>query len=204
MGASDSAPWKQEGFSWREHLSGPPLKLLVICTLQCVLLVIGVLVGIGRASCPITVRSGDDVQVNCGECIRHKYITWQQAALLAVGLAIILVGVIAAFLRRKSMCRVYGLIMLIYAFILGLTSLLTGLDTIVLEDAAKQINEADQDCANDVHSMISTSKINAVLFAVNCLLDIAGAVYAIKARELFEFQEIASHHTTFHKQYAQL
>jgi len=197
-------PWKNEGFTWKEHLGGPPLKLLVICCLQCGLSVISILAGIGKASCPIDVRSGDDVQVNCGQCYRHSFVTWQQATLFVVGLGIILIGAGAAILRKKTMCRVYGFFMLLYAFMLGLTSLLTGLDTIVLEDAAKEIDEADWECAGDVRSMISTAKVNSILFAVNCLLDIAGAVYAIKSRELFEFQEIATHHTEFHKNYAAL
>lgn len=160
--------------------------------------------GIGRVSCPITVHSGDDVEVNCGGCVKHHFLTWQQVTLFVIGLGIILIGVAAALLRRKTLCKLYGLIMLVYSFVVGLTSLLTGLDTIVLDDAVNQLNGVDLDCAKDVRSMVTTSRINAILFGINCLLDIAGAIYAIKSKEFFEFQEIATHHAAFHKSYAQL
>jgi hypothetical protein len=70
-------------------------------------------------------------------------------------------------------------------------------------------------------SMISTYRINALLYgivlfillccflifclvfsfgiALNCILDCAGAVWSIKSKELFEFQEIAQHHNDFQK-----
>jgi len=199
-----NVPWKSEGFSWREHLSGAPLKLLIICILQIVLQVFGLLVGIGKADCPITVHSGSDITIDCENCRRHPYVTWQQILLLVIGVAVVFVGALAALLRSKKLCRVYGLIMMVYSFVIGLTSLLTGLDSIVLSDAVDQIQETDPECADEVRLMISTTRINAILFALNCLLDIAGAVYAIKSKELFEFQEIVEHHQEFQKSYAQL
>jgi len=201
--------WKQQGNVCARACHGPriggaPLTLLVICILQSLVLILGILLGIGRVSCPISVHNGNDVQVNCGECVSHHFVTWQQVTLFILGLGIICIGVAAAVLRNKTMCKLYGLIMLIYCFILGLTSLLTGLDTVVLEGAAKQIDASNPKCISSVMSMITTSRINAVLFGINCLLDIAGAIYAIKSKEVFEFQEIESHHNSFHKQYAPL
>lgn len=80
---------------------------------------------------------------------------WQQVTLFVIGVAVILIGVCpsfpfeayiiqiaAAILKKKNLCKVYGLVMLVFAFVVGLTSLLTGLDTIVLDDAVKQIDGA--------------------------------------------------------------
>jgi len=199
-----SVPWKAQGFTWRDHLSGSPLKLLVICILQTTLLIFGVLIGIGRADCPITVHSGSDITVDCANCTRHAYVTWQQILLLFVGMGVVLIGVCAAILRSKKLCRIYGLIMMVYSFVIGLTSLLTGLDSIVLSDAIKTLEENDTICAEDVRMMITTTRINAILFAINAILDIAGAIFAIKSKELFEFQEIAQHHSNFQRSYAPL
>jgi len=198
------APWKLQNFSWRSHLSGAPFKLLMICTLQLLIHLLGICLGIGHVSCPITVHDGNTVEVNCAGCVKHHYVTWQQITLFIFGFAIILVGIGAAIFRNKTMCKLYGLILLVYSFVLGLTSLLTGLDTVVLEDASKDIDDTNSFCLSSVASMITTSRIVAVLFGVNCVLDIVGAIYAIKSKELFEFQEIEDHHSRFHKNYAPL
>jgi len=195
-------PWKAEGFRWREHLSGSPLKLLVICILQSLLLVFGILVGIGRADCPISISAGNTITVDCENCKEHPFVTWQQVVLLIAGLLVVLIGVGAALFRSKRFCKYYGLIMVAYSFVIGLTALLTGLDSIVLHDAIERME--DSHCKSEVQLMITTTRINAVLFALNAILDVAGAIYAIKSKELFEFQEIAEHHTSFHKSYAQL
>jgi len=198
-----NVPWKPQGVTWRDHLTGSPLKLLIICILQTTLLIFGVLVGIGRADCPITVHSGSDITVDCASCTRHAYVTWQQILLLFVGMGVVLIGVCAAIMRSKKLCRIYGLIMMVYSFVIGLTSLLTGLDSIVLTDAIKTLN-GDNNCTEDVQMMITTTRINAILFAINAILDIAGAIFAIKSKELFEFQEIAQHHHNYQRQYNSL
>eukprot|EP00026_Physarum_polycephalum_P014625 Phypoly_transcript_15162.p1 GENE.Phypoly_transcript_15162~~Phypoly_transcript_15162.p1 ORF type:complete len:204 (+),score=9.16 Phypoly_transcript_15162:100-711(+) len=195
---------KQQNFMWCSHLSGVPLKLLIICILQLVIHFLGIFLGIGKVSCPLLVHSGNDVEVNCTACVKHHFLTWQQVTLFILGFAIILIGIGAAVFRNKTMCKLYGLILLVYSFVLGITSLLTGLDTVVLEDAAKGIDGVNVTCISMVKSMVSTSKVTAVLFGINCVLDIIGAIYAIKSKELFEFQEIDDHHNSFHKSYAPL
>jgi hypothetical protein len=69
-------------------------------------------------------------------------VSWQQVVLLIVGFIVICIGVSAAVFRSKRMCRIYGLIMMVYAFVIGLTSLLTGLDTIVLSSAIEKVPAA--------------------------------------------------------------
>jgi len=199
MGLNDvlpTAPWTDSNWQgWRAQLSGPPLKLLVICILQSILLVIGVLVGIGNAECEVSIHGGADVEIDCNNCVKHPYVSWQQVVLLLIGVCIILVGVMAALLRSKRLCKVYGIIMMVYAFVIGLTALLTGLDTIVLSSAVEHVDAPL--CREYVESMIDTTRVNSILYALNCILDCCGAIYAIKSKELFEFQEIQSHHSTF-------
>ena len=135
-------PWNQENWhGWKAQLSGPPLKLLIICSMQIALQVTSLFIGLGKAECEVTIHGGGDVEINCGYCQEHTYVTWQQVVLLLVALVVTILGIIAALFRSKRMCRVYGLIMMVYAFVIGLTSLLTGLDTIVLNSAVKDVTE---------------------------------------------------------------
>jgi disulfide bond formation protein DsbB len=60
---------------------------------------------------------------------------------LIIALGVISTGIIAALFRSKKLCRIYGIIMTVYAFIIGLTALLTGLDAIVLQNAVKDVSE---------------------------------------------------------------
>jgi len=201
MGLNDilpSVPWKNEDWhGWRAQLRGPPLKLLLICAAQLILLFVGLIVGIGRAECEVSIHGGADVQINCNNCIKHPYVSWQQVVLLLIGMFVIFVGVAAAIFRSKRMCKIYGIIMMIYAFVIGLTALLTGLDTIVLSSAVKHVDGAI--CKEYVESMINTTRVNSILYALNCIACCCGAIYAIKSKELFEFQEIASQHRNFEK-----
>jgi len=190
----NALPWNQSDWrGWTSHLSGSPFKLLFICILQTLVLVIGVFLGIGNQQCEIDVQSGSSVHINCDNCWTHTYVSWQQIALLCVGVVVILIGILAATLRSKRLCRFYGLIMMIYAFVIGLTALLTGLDVVVLKSALKSLLIGTE-CHTYVASMIHTTEINSILFAINCILDCAGAIYAIKSKELFEFQAIADRH----------
>jgi len=196
------APWQQPDWKgWGSQLRGPPMKLLIICALQTTVLLIGLFIGIGKAECN-TSHNGVDVSIDCETCTRHPYVPWQQIVLLLVGIVVILIGICAAVFRSKRLCKIYGLIMMIFAFIIGLTSLLTGLEAVVLTSALKDILDAN--CADAVNSMIQTNRINSILDAINCILDCAGALYAIKSKELFEFQEIAEHHAAFQKSYSRL
>eukprot|EP01119_Soliformovum_irregulare_P022769 TRINITY_DN7846_c0_g1_i2.p1 TRINITY_DN7846_c0_g1~~TRINITY_DN7846_c0_g1_i2.p1 ORF type:complete len:205 (-),score=30.13 TRINITY_DN7846_c0_g1_i2:110-724(-) len=192
------APWTQSDWpGWRQQLRGPPMKLLVICILQVLVLFIGLIIGIGKSECEVSIHGGSDIEINCNNCKTHPYVSWQQLVLLFVGLIVISLGVVAALWRSRKMCKIYGIIMMIYAFVIGLTSLLTGLDTIVLSSALEHIQ--DSVCKTFVSSMIGTSRMNAILYALNCILDCLGAIYAIKSKELFDFQEIANHHNEFQK-----
>eukprot|EP01112_Ceratiomyxa_fruticulosa_P023612 TRINITY_DN9107_c0_g2_i1.p1 TRINITY_DN9107_c0_g2~~TRINITY_DN9107_c0_g2_i1.p1 ORF type:complete len:184 (-),score=23.83 TRINITY_DN9107_c0_g2_i1:138-689(-) len=177
---------------------GSPLKLLMICILQIALMLFSILIGIGRAECQVKMHSGSDAEIDCSTCVRHSFVTWEQVVLLCVGLCIVAVGISASIFRSKRLCKIYGFIMMVYAFVVGLTSLLTGLDSVVLDQALTTVT--DDNCADEVRLMILTTRINAVLFGINCILDIAGAIYAIKSKELFEFQEIADHHIKFQRE----
>lgn len=41
--------------------------LQVICILQVLLLIIGLIIGIGRAECEVSIHGGADVEINCSD-----------------------------------------------------------------------------------------------------------------------------------------
>jgi len=198
-------PWqKPEWPGLREQLRGPPGVLVVICMLQIGLLVVGTLAGLGTEQCEVVVSGGTSVSVECHRCVSETYITWQQAGLLAFGCAVVMLGVFAALYRSKRLARLYGMIMLVYSFVVGLTSLLTGVDSVVLDTALSSVSQDEHVCRSFVESMVHVARFNSVLYALSCLLDLAGAMYAIKSKEHFQLQEIHEHHERFASSYGAL
>mmetsp|Transcript_1364 Transcript_1364/g.3170 ORF Transcript_1364/g.3170 Transcript_1364/m.3170 type:complete len:206 (+) Transcript_1364:117-734(+) len=192
-------PWARPDWpGWRAQLAGPPGKLFLICLAQIVVLVTGMFVGIGAGECDISIKGGADVEVKCEDCREDVYLTWEHYLLLIVGVGVIFTGIFAALGRSKRLCRIYGLIMMVYAFVIGLTSVLVGLMAVVLDGALSEITD-DRYCARIVGGMVHTARVNSILYAINCVLDIAGAIYAIKSKELFAYQEIAAHHQNFQR-----
>jgi hypothetical protein len=96
------------------------------------------------------------------------------------------------------------MIMLVYSFVVGLTSLLTAVDSVVLGTALSSIPADQHVCRSFVESMVHVSRFNAVLYGISCLLDLAGAMYAIKSKEQFQLQEIQEHHERFASSYGAL
>lgn len=144
-----------------------------------------------------------------------------------------------AILRSQRLCKVYGIIMMVQ-LLQNCSDLTLGVcfcdwldcpahwfghhSLIIRSEAYRWYGlvvlcsvRAGATCKDYVESMISTTRINAILYgkdqriisplsttlqvltksALNCLLDCAGAVYAIKSKELFEFEKIADHHKAF-------
>jgi len=180
----------------QENLRGAPGKLLGICLIQILLLLLGVFVGTERRVCQVNPStSGASITINCSTCVYNGDVSAKQIILLIAGFLVIMIGVLAAILRKKSFCRAYGLLMMIFAFVVGLTSLLTGLEAPLLEAAIERID--DPVCASAMREMVDNTRVHSILYAINCFLDCAGALFAIKSKETFEFQEIQDHHTKY-------
>ena len=42
--------------------------------------------------------------------------------------------------------------------------------------------------------MVDTNKSHAILYGINCVLDCAGAIFAIQSHQVFEYEDIESRH----------
>ena len=47
--------------------------------------------------------------------------------------------------------------------------------------------------------MARASRNHAILYTINCIADLCGAVFAIRSRQLFEFQEIVDRNRAYHE-----
>lgn len=75
--------------------------------------------------------------------------------------------------------------MLIYAFIIGLSAVLSFARLPTISHALSKIDAPS--CITVAHLMFSSAELRAVFYLLNCLLDIAGALYAIWSKQFFEY-----------------
>ena len=122
-----------------DGLQGAPRKLAMICVLQATILVIGVFIGQGGAECDLEVIRGGHVDIDCNVCRPLSGLRWRDVLLLVGGLGVIGLGFYSAIFHDQAACRTYGMVMLVYAFVLGLTAILTGLQAPVISGAANQV-----------------------------------------------------------------
>ncbi len=94
----------------------------------------------------------------------------------------------AAWKQSLEACRIYGVIMLIYAFIIGLSAILSFVRLPTLSQAMAKIDAPS--CISIAHMMFTSATLRAVFYLLNCLLDVAGALYAIWSKQYFEYQTI--------------
>jgi|EP00505_MAST-04D_sp_SCG-Rhode-Island_P004853 hypothetical protein len=167
---------------------------MVICGFQIFMLFLGVYVGHGAAECEIRLPAGAGIEVDCNRCRLLGGLKGRDIFLLLAGVGTILVGVYAAVAKSKHYCRVYGLTMMVFAFMIGLTGLLTGLEVPVLEAAAAAVGPGMPDCEKIAFMMVDTARDHSILYGINCVLDCAGAIFAIYSKQLFDYEAIESSH----------
>merc|ERR1711871_612813 len=173
-----------------DNLTSAPSYLFFICLIQLVMLLIGVLIGLHTAECTVLMPSGA-VVVDCTQC-RKTGLTFGHIILLLVGMSVIGVGMYAAMFRDKQFCKIYGMIMMVYAFVIGLTAILTGLETPLYVEALQHVE--DPRCREMAQMMVNTNRNHAILYGINCILDCAGAIFAIQSHQVFEYEDIESNH----------
>jgi hypothetical protein len=171
-----------------------PQRLLAICGCQILLLLIGVFVGHGAAECEIRLPQGSAIEVDCNRCRLLGGLRWRDIFILFMGCGTICIGVYAAVFKNKDYCRVYGLVMMVFAFVVGLTAVLTGLETPVLEAAAQAIGPGLVDCEKIAYMMVDNARDHSMLYGANCILDTLGALYAMWSKEKFDLDDIAASH----------
>ena len=177
-----------------KHVSGAPKKLLAICSAQVGMLFVGFYFGRGGAACALQLHGENDVRIDCNRCRALRGSDWQDYFFLGVGIASIFTGAYASIFRSEEYCRIYGMTMLVYSFVIGLTAVLTILELPVLQDAADEVPVMLPDCAVVAGMMLSSARMHAFLYTVNCLLDSAGAVYAMWMKQYFEYELIEEGH----------
>ena len=189
-----STHWAAHVENLQSHLSSAPRRLMVVCGLQVLMLFVGVYVGHGAAECEIRLPAGSGIEVDCNRCRLLGGVKGRDIFLLMAGLGTICIGVYAAAFKSKHYCRVYGMTMMVFAFMIGLTGILTGLEVPVLEAAAAAVGPGMPDCEKIAFMMVDTARDHSILYGINCILDIAGAIYAIYAKQLFDYETIENSH----------
>jgi hypothetical protein len=123
-----------------------------------------VFIGHGAAECDVRLPSGSAIEVDCNRCRLLGRLRWRDIMLLVGGMAAIFVGMYAAVFRSMHMCKIYGGVMMVYAFIIGLTAILTGLETPVLEAAALAVPVSEKDCQTIAYMMVDNARDHAILY----------------------------------------
>jgi len=110
------------------------------------------------------------------------------------GVAIIGCGICAVIYREQRLLSIYGSAMLFFSLVVGLIAMVTALEGPVLEVAVSGISQLDDECIELGERMLANARGHATLAALGCLVDTMGAVLAIRSKELFSYEEIASQH----------
>ena len=172
-------------------LRASPRLLLGVCGLQAFILVAGAFMQLGRAECTITLPSSGPIMVDCDSC-RQRGLGWRQFLLFLLGGGVIGCGVLAVQRRDQQLVFIYGSAMIVFAFAVGLTAVLTALETPVLEVAVDGVTEPE--CLQMAYSMMFGAKDHATFAGLGCIVDSAGALLAIRSKELFQYEEISAQH----------
>ena len=172
-------------------LRASPRLLLGVCGLQAFILVIGAFMQLGRSECTITLPSSGPIMVDCDSC-RVRGLGWRQLMIFMVGGGVIACGVLAVIRRDQNLVFIYGSAMIVFAFAVGLTAILTSLETPVLEVAVDGVT--DPECMQMAYSMMFGAKDHATFAGLGCIVDSAGALLAIRSKELFQYEEISAQH----------
>jgi len=110
---------------------------------------------------------------------------WKEATLLSVGLAVLISGILAAIKQHPGLCKFYGVILILHSAGMTLHGLVIAFGTPTLRSGASAITNNDE-CAAIAGKMMTFSICQTVLFGVAVLMDMVGAMYAIRAKTVFQ------------------
>lgn len=159
--------------------------------MQAFVLLLSAMQQVGRAECAVSLPSNGPVQVLCDTCARLG-LTMRSFIMYGGSATVIGIGVLAVLRRDKSLLLVYGSCMLFFAFVVGLTAALTALEAPVLEVAIEGVSE--DECLEMANAMMQGARDHAALAGLACVVNAAGALLAIRSKELFAYEEILGHH----------
>jgi hypothetical protein len=133
------------------------------------------------------------VVVECDTCI-HRTLTLRGFTVNLAGAVIICSGIAAVLFRNQRLLAIYSTCMLFFSGVIGLVAVITSLEGPMLEVAVSSISSLDEECIEIGEKMLENAHDHASLAALGCLIDALGAVLAIRSKELFSYEEIASNH----------
>ena len=97
----------------------------------------------GAAGCYIYVPEGGEIEIDCNDCHSSTGLLWRDWFVLLIGVGVIAIGVFggmvqlclplelstdAAVRQEQTTVRVYAYCMMCFAFVVGLTCILTALE----------------------------------------------------------------------------
>lgn len=171
---------------WR--LAGAPGRLMAICVVQLAMVAVGTLSTVHVKMCDVSSGGDGGSHIDCDSCGSSVFDA-REGLLLAGGALAVGCGIAAAWRRSKRLAKVYATCMLLYAFLIGLTAVLSGVEVPSLQGAVDRV-KGNPACKRTAQAMVNAIRDRAVLYGVNALLDAAGAYWAIRSKESFEYREI--------------
>ena len=186
-------PWLQKKLAFVCGLRASPRLLVGVCAAQFVLLLLALLQSLSRTLCGISVPAEQEIVVECDTC-RSVSLSARGLLLHVGGALVISCGLLAVRWRDQKMLYIYGTCMLFFSVVIGLSAMLSALETPMLEVAVDNMDGYDQRCHEQGERMLQGARNHAHLNAFACLIDTAGAILAIRSKELFSYEEIASQH----------
>ncbi|KAL1527556.1 hypothetical protein AB1Y20_008944 [Prymnesium parvum] len=180
------------GLRWLLGLRASPRLLLIICAVQLLVLLASTLQMLHRSECIVSLPRDGPVLIDCASC-REAGLDGRAALTSLAGAAVIGAGALAVHQRDAKLLYFYGSAMIFFSFVVGLTAVLTALETPVLEVALEQgVN--DEVCLEMASRMMLGARDRAALASLGCLVYSLGAVLAIRSKELFTYEEISASH----------
>lgn len=171
-------------------LRASPKTLSLVCVLQLVILVCSAAQQMNRTMCSVTVPAAGPVVIECSTC-HTAHMSAFGIAVHVVGASAIATGLLAAYWRHQILLYVYATSMLLFAFVIGVTAVLASLEAPMLQIS---LSAVDETCRMFALGMFKAAENHAILAAAGCFIDTAGAILAIRSRELFTYEDIASSH----------
>lgn len=172
-------------------LRAAPRHLLAICALQLLVLGWGLLQHLHPTQCLVSIPPSGELLIDCATC-RVVSLGMQAFLIHLGGFAVIACGVLAVHWRDQKLLYIYGTCMLFFALVIGMTAMLTAAEAPTLEVAMEGVQ--DPACLQMAEAMILGARDQAFAASIGCLIDTAGAIFAIRSKELFNYEEIATAH----------
>eukprot|EP00298_Acanthocystis_sp_HF-20_P013349 c20308_g3_i2.p1 GENE.c20308_g3_i2~~c20308_g3_i2.p1 ORF type:complete len:178 (-),score=53.78 c20308_g3_i2:34-567(-) len=163
----------------------------VICMVQATFAFIGLLVSSNFPDCDFKMADNGLIYIDCNHCSSQKVpAAWHAITFFILAFIFVCIGIAAALKRSKKLCFLYGRLMLAFAVVIGMSSMIGQLGFGEIENAVRGVR-SDQQCFKSALKLLSTTQLLMLIYSIESLCDFAGAVFAIRSKELFEYEAIS-------------